>query len=383
MITPTLSIYQRTLPNSHKHICQIPTPTNPRVPLKTPSCAQFPNIRYTADYTLAEKYEWGRNRGCSFLTPNCSDPSLPEFCSDPYLTCTADTHHLAFCKNTLFSNNCKQQRFDSSCLRPSSNTQFYETRDSASQCHRYKNTMGINAGCFETQCDFAQGTYRLLNKDEFFPFDFECKFENQEHLLVNHNLTLYCSDPKHICKQKYECPQNCNGRGTCLENNTCFCDFFYEGQLCGSFKQCTPDIMSICNQLKTKNLISELEQTNDYATALTVFTQAITEAEKMTLTSDSNSATDSTVVAPSNDTTTVLSGTSLSTNINNENTDSATDSTNSTATTTSGDSTGQTESNDITQTGNHTEHTMDKGNSGIRVGMEVLVGCLAMALALA
>ena len=263
--------------------------------------------------------------------------------------------------------------------------------------------MGVNAGCFETKCDFAKGTYQILNRDQFFPFSFECKFKNQEHLLVNHNMTLYCSDPRDICKQKFECPENCNGRGTCLENNTCFCDFFYEGQLCGSFKQCPGEIMSICNQLKTKNLISELDQTNDYATALNLFTQGLADADKMILDS---SASNSNTIAPSNDSTTVLSGTSLSTNINNETstTDSAntstnsastntnsdttssnstTDSTNSTVTTTNGDGPGQTQSTDITQTGNHTEHTMDKGNSAVRRGLQVFVGGLALLLALA
>lgn len=254
---------------------------------------------------LAEKHEWGYGEGCGFVSQTCDPNSHDEQCTDNYYNCSGDSQYVTQCYETLFSNKCRVKNIAKDCRVPRADGQTFETYSVNSQCHRFKNIYGLSAGCVETVCDYTTSTYKLIRKDEFYPFEFICRYKNEEHELPNWGVKLYCGDPSVVCKKKFQCPGNCNGRGVCLENGTCSCFAFYEGELCGRFKVCTQNQLPICNKLMDNNNIFETSMTNDYLAAKEIFDQAINN----TLTSNGSIQNDTSTEIKINDND-IISGTS-------------------------------------------------------------------------
>lgn len=48
---------------------------------------------------------------------------------------------------------------------------------------------------------------------------------------------------------KYQCDNDCNGRGICLKNKTCFCDYLFGDKNCSKFNPCDSKDISICKEL--------------------------------------------------------------------------------------------------------------------------------------
>ena len=218
---------------------------------------------------------WGKNRGCSFLESACySHSPAPEFCNDTFLSCSTDTKSVTFCASTLFSNNCKMRALKYDCLNTDKTLEVFETVSAESQCHYYKNTHGTTAGCVKTRCDYEQMKYHIVKDDGQYTFDFLCEYKNQEHIIPNFGFTVLCEDPKVICTKKLECPNNCNGRGICMDNGKCLCDTFYDGDLCGRFIGCKEDALSICSQILEAQSVDTSTLSNDYASALSQLKEA-------------------------------------------------------------------------------------------------------------
>lgn len=218
---------------------------------------------------MAEKISWGKNRGCSFLSPGCVEsPSVPEFCNDQYLGCSSDTLSTTICTSTIFSNSCKMRMLNENCMNSNKSTQIFETVSPQSQCHYYKNSRGTTAACVKTECDYENMQYYLIKDDNQYSFKYLCEYKNQEHIIPNFGFTLLCEDPKLICSRKLDCPGNCNGRGICLENGKCHCYSIFEGDLCGRFIGCPDKGSSICQQILSADSMDTREMSNDYASAL-------------------------------------------------------------------------------------------------------------------
>lgn len=106
-----------------------------------------------------------------------------------------------------------------------------------------------------------------MQKNSFYNFEHVCRYKGQEHSVADNTATIICEDPRVICGRKLQCPGNCNGRGVCLENGKCQCNFFYEGELCGTFKGCPDDDEGLCRALVNANMVSEETMSNDYEAA--------------------------------------------------------------------------------------------------------------------
>ena len=209
------------------------------------------------------------------MQPDCNTSTHDEFCSDTSPTCSTNSQYQTLCLETFFSNKCKIKFMNTDCRRPTSEGLVFETHSPHSQCHRMKSNSKLYSSCLETICNYQENTYKMINTDKVFPFEYVCTAKNQEHPIPDWGYTLICEDPSVICKKKYDCPNNCNGRGTCLENNTCFCNFFYSGELCGNYIGCPTGSSSFCPSLVSKQAIPVTQMSNDFASALNIYKNAI------------------------------------------------------------------------------------------------------------
>lgn len=97
---------------------------------------------YKVDYSVAEKYTWGKNKGCEFLTDNCST-TFKEYCSvEGTSGCSNDYTSKSSCVSTSFSNKCllNEMIFYGTCR---------ETIDFRRSLINEYEESGVNSRCFE------------------------------------------------------------------------------------------------------------------------------------------------------------------------------------------------------------------------------------------
>jgi hypothetical protein len=232
------------------------------------------NFRYVVDFSKAEQINWGKGKGCSFVTGKCGNNSFSdtdEFCTHKFLGCSGDSFWKTMCENSSFANGCTLRNLYTNCSLPSTKKLNFETHSPESQCHYYNNHNGRTAACIETICHPEKLEYKIIQKNEFSSFEHTCRYAGQEHSVAGGIASIICQDPLVICKKKYQCPKNCHGRGVCLDNYKCQCDFFYEGELCGKFKGCPSSNIDLCNALVNHNMVSKETLSNDFHSAYTEF----------------------------------------------------------------------------------------------------------------
>jgi len=207
---------------------------------------------YQVDYSYAEPFMWGYQRGCSFLSFTC-DLRFNEFCSTEDKTgCTHDYLSRSKCSSDRYTSGCLINEFYTfnSCRDTYGfikNLDF-ETNGANSRCFEVKDKNISTAGCFKASCGADQTSVTVTVGQN----TFTCNQKGQE--FSTNGVSIVCPDPADFClkSQLGKCPNDCNGRGKCLESGKCFCYFLYDGPSCESEKSC--DDYSDCSKIKVNSL---------------------------------------------------------------------------------------------------------------------------------
>lgn len=207
---------------------------------------------YQVDYSYAEPFMWGYQRGCSFLSFTC-DLKFSEFCTTAEKTgCTHDYLSKSKCSGDRYTSGCLINEFYTfnSCRDTYGFIKGFdfETNGANSRCFEVKDKTVSTAGCFKASCG-ADGASVTITIDQN---TYTCNQKGQEFL--TNGVSVVCPDPADFClkSQLGKCPNDCNGRGKCLESGKCFCYFLYDGPACESAKNC--DDYSDCSKIKVNSL---------------------------------------------------------------------------------------------------------------------------------
>lgn len=187
---------------------------------------------YQVDMTKAENLSWGLNRGCDFLSSNCSSV-FPEFsASNKNNACSSDYISKTQSVITPFSDTCFLQEFfiGRTCTGNVTHvkTNEFEVYGSGSRCFMVSSPSytSLNPGCYLSNCtngvvniQYNGNTYNCTNAGTLIVID------------SKHSLT--CPDPVIFCAAwSTRCPNDCNGNGKCQIDQTCLCGSFYSGSDC-------------------------------------------------------------------------------------------------------------------------------------------------------
>ena len=220
---------------------------------------------YKIDKDYLSTLYFGKNKGCEFLKGNC-DSKFLEFCENTNeLGCSSDFQGKSTCQKTTFSGNCKINKIKDnySCRRDYDfeNTTQFEESGKYSRCYKVKENSESKSGCYKSKCKDNKVIVTINGKD------YDCTAGNI--IIKIGELNVFCPDPAYFCSvtELDKCPNDCNGKGQCLNNEKCFCDYFYSGSDCSKFNGCSNVGPSLCEQIKTtskgnifsnENLISVL-----------------------------------------------------------------------------------------------------------------------------
>jgi len=202
---------------------------------------------YLPDYSYADQFLVGQGAGCGFLYTSCSSKDIynyNDFCETSGQrgcgivgnaggVCSSDSRSdgcqyyipvLQYhCENpdaTAYARFASLESYgrtvDSKCFNGDFTTST-RTPSPSSYCFRYK---CIGSGLSTTLRVYLGNGY------------FTCKSESTLRI-SGYNGNFQCPDPLTFCSTvgKQECPRNCMGRGTCVDNQ-CVCNSGYTGLDC-------------------------------------------------------------------------------------------------------------------------------------------------------
>lgn len=207
---------------------------------------------YQVNYNYAQEYNWGRKKGCDFITQQCN-PKFEEFCSADYqIKCSGNRRRKVVCQKSAFGDGCALSTdFDSMhCANTNQFKKFVdlETPGSNSWCFDMAYFGYSGAGCFQAFCEPNRIRIQVANKSYY------CE-ANTTGIAVG-VLSIKCPPYSQICKQPESesreyvpCPGGCSGNGVCLiQRGVCECYTFYTGPNCETYTGCTFD-KSLCDMI--------------------------------------------------------------------------------------------------------------------------------------
>jgi hypothetical protein len=213
---------------------------------------------YQVNFGFAQEYNWGRNKGCGFLKPECNT-TFSEFCTSQYqIKCSDDRKSKRLCLTTGFSDNCplstKYAALDCANTLYFKAMLYYEESGLDSACLDVDYYGNLGAGCFKTYCEknrikisisnktyYCDGTNTSFQHFEMIVkcprFDLICKNESLPALsLVTGDQTI----------DNIPCIGGCNGNGICLTTRgVCECFALYRGTFCETYMGCAFGV-SLC-----------------------------------------------------------------------------------------------------------------------------------------
>ena len=206
---------------------------------------------YQVDYSKSQFLSFGNQAGCPFYEDHCS-ADFPEFCkTDTLHSCSSDYISKGKCRSTDYSNKCYLINYHEKhvCVNPYnfSKTVEFEESGANSRCFNVKQSNKDTAACFKSYCEAGKVLIQL-QEDVI-----ECSISGE--LIKYENLEITCPDISKFCAYyNRACNDDCNGQGTCLNDKTCRCDYFYSGPTCAISKGCEPADALICDALASNEI---------------------------------------------------------------------------------------------------------------------------------
>ena len=200
---------------------------------------------YKIDFSKAEKFFWGKKKGCEFLE-NCGSNEI-EFCyKEDQMGCSEDFEFKTVCAFSNFSDDCLYKEFvrGFKCSKEFNfvKSTLYEENGPGSRCFNVVYNDVEKSGCFKAFCQQGKISIEI---DGFFVF---CE-KGQEKTLFD-DFVVLCPDFEKFCGfEEKKCEMDCNGNGICLENKECKCDYFFGGVYCEERRQCHDGDEEICEIL--------------------------------------------------------------------------------------------------------------------------------------
>ncbi|CAD8184369.1 unnamed protein product [Paramecium octaurelia] len=210
-----------------------------------------------------DKVQWGKNKGCDFLTKQCNG-EFDEFCQvENEGGCSYLNTGQAKCQSDKYSNQCKyfqiQQGYDCKDKSSAGGDQKQETFQyfgSDSMCVKgaiSKDQSAANSqqySCYQYSCDSNNQLKLLIDQKQY-----DCSSTQPQKLDNDYFGSLICpKDPEEFCKSQNDCEDQCSQNGYCL-NKMCICQLGYSGKSCSEN----------CSNYRYQNACFELCPKNSYA----------------------------------------------------------------------------------------------------------------------
>lgn len=198
---------------------------------------------YQVDYNKSQDLAFGANEGCEFLKNSCHTDTK-EYCTEPNaFGCSKDYLGKTLCKSSRFTNGCYLSEFVSKYVCTNqyefASSTDYEENGADSRCFLVDEGDTKVAGCFKATCESGKVLIQI-NKDIM-----ECHTSGE--ILTYKSRKITCPDITDFCGYlSSRCANDCNGRGACLVDSTCRCDYFYSGSTCNTEKPCESDDELVC-----------------------------------------------------------------------------------------------------------------------------------------
>ena len=204
---------------------------------------------YKINYNYAESYYWGKNKGCDFINNTSCATKFDEFCTvEKEISCTGDYKGKTFCDQIKFGDNCflaePIHSYECSNTETFVKTSLHEKSGKYSRCMKTIKSAKLSAGCYETICKNGFPVIKINGAEN------KCEAKGQQ-IKIDGDFSVLCPDPQDFCKeQDNNCSEDCNGNGRCHVSNGCFCDYFFDGNLCSNSKSCNGS--NICQTIKDR-----------------------------------------------------------------------------------------------------------------------------------
>ena len=215
---------------------------------------------YKVDYTYSDKFYWGEKKGCDFLEIFC-DGKFREFCEkeeEDMEVCSVDYRKKSVCTefDGCFFNEAREFM---DCTK---NSFFrkgfgFEENGVGSRCFRVREAGRGFSACFKVGC-VNGGLDVFVGNEVFF-----CR-EKGDVLGFNKDFEIVCPDVEDFCRKFFSnCFDDCSGNGSCLVDNSCYCDYFYSGFKCQNVVGCKLEDKDICDSLKLNSYDDEIVEKYD------------------------------------------------------------------------------------------------------------------------
>ena len=196
-------------------------------------------LRGTGWYNVLEGsdqvFEWSAKIGCSCYDLTC--PAIPEqFCSPTAASsniCGPNFYAKGSCIKLSELESARDCRVlvanDDSCYETDYSTLSNETFGATSRCLNTKKQNFARAQCYKSTC-LSSGTVVITVGTK----NFSCTSTGQQ-ITVAVGEVVTCPNIVKLCNQlRNSCPQDCNRRGYCARDKTCYCLGGWSGLSCGS-----------------------------------------------------------------------------------------------------------------------------------------------------
>jgi len=197
---------------------------------------------YVPNYSYGEKFAWGKNQGCQFLTGSCAASSFDynNFCSGSTRGCAHPGRGGGVCTTDRLTGSCRFVHPNVNYDCDNSNADNYARLPSAETYGRGKNSKcfvgtlsstsssaASTSFCFKYTCSGSQLTVHVGSKSAV------CTREGKISV-PGYKGTINCPNPASWCATvgTKNCLRGCMGRGTC-NNGKCQCRSGYKGIDCG------------------------------------------------------------------------------------------------------------------------------------------------------
>ena len=203
---------------------------------------------YQITYKQAERLAWGNKRGCNFYNNTTCLTNKSEYCSSVgEFGCSPDYLGRTYCMTTKFSDKCIVSEFFSNYMCEDENHVFTNVSAApGNRCFQYRINSNKYAGCLSATCIDNKIQINIGNDSYICPDS----SSGVKSTIKYKQYEIECPDPIDFCTRlDNSCKNDCSLNGRCLNDKTCSCYAFYDGDDCSKPKKCTHEEASICSKI--------------------------------------------------------------------------------------------------------------------------------------